>query len=84
METGKPTARLENWYVYCCSRGVLLCGEVFGHNRLTDGHGIHTSLVVALHNDTTAETLNTVYTLGKPAGDGELDRLKNVLEDYAQ
>ena len=60
----KPQAKIENWF-----RGEydLLYGEVYGHPKLPDGAFIRTSSVIKFDPNTKeAETLNTVYKLGKP------------------
>lgn len=60
----KKSARLENWYV---GDYDLIYGEVYGHPNFTDGTFIRTSRVVSLDKiNNKAETLNTMYELGKP------------------
>lgn len=68
-------AKLENWYVSSSNvspyaspeqRTMVVCGEVYGHLRFTDGHRITTSSVKEIHKDGLVETQNTLYKLGKP------------------
>jgi hypothetical protein len=65
----KQKARLENWYVMTFFGGQrCLIGEVYEHPRLSDGKEVATSAITDLDEvNNTAETQNTVYTLGKKA-----------------
>jgi hypothetical protein len=70
----KKTARLENWYRI---QGILI-GQVYGHPAFEDGKAICTSTIMKFGEDgTSAETVNTVYNLGK-----KLEGIRNEsLED---
>lgn len=57
----KQTAHLENWFRY----SNFLRGIVSNHPKIEDGKEIVTSLLISFNGET-AETMNTVYTLGKP------------------
>jgi hypothetical protein len=59
---------LEGWIITCISESrFVLEGVVTGHPRLTDGHLISTSYIVAIaHDDTWARTVSRYYRLGTP------------------
>lgn len=66
----KKSARLEDWYF----TGTTLIGKVYNHYKvsLVDGDPIITSEVVRFDKENNeAETLNTIYKLGKPYIDFE-------------
>lgn len=70
--------RLENWYVRKLELNhpyketellstSILNGDVYGHERFEDGTFIHTSSIKSINTITNkAQTLNTLYELGKP------------------
>ncbi len=62
----KQTAHLENWFYN--EAWNCLHGTVSGHPKLGDEVGIRTSSVLKIdYEKRTAETRNTLYTLGEPA-----------------
>jgi hypothetical protein len=64
----KKKAKLNNWSK--CPFSESLIGNVEGHynSELSDGEKVRTSRIVKLDEENnTAETLNTIYTLGKKA-----------------
>lgn len=66
----KPKARLEQWFV---GSNDNLHGKVYGHPdpEIKDGDEVTTSRVVRFDPETKkawAETQNTLYELGEPAG----------------
>lgn len=61
----KQTARIENWYVI---HGILF-GQCYDHPKIPDGSNIQTSGLAKFSSDgKTAETLNTIYSLGEKLG----------------
>lgn len=61
----KPTAHIENWF----KSGNVLFGTISKHIRQDDFHSKlqRTSMIVSFDpKNNRCETLNTVYTLGKP------------------
>lgn len=62
----KQTARLENWRMVGPKDKRTLMGDAYDHPRFAPGTFVRTSLLVKMEG-TTAETLNTIYTLGTPA-----------------
>lgn len=64
----KQKARLEEWCTTPTFDGkLLLRGKVYGHPLLIDGDFIYTTEIVKVHKEKgIVETLNTLYTLGKP------------------
>ncbi len=69
MSKIKQTARLEHWQTLpTMDNKLIMRGIVFGHPKLRDGDVIFTTQVVSVDTlNGVAETLNTRYTLGKPA-----------------
>lgn len=65
----KKQVRLENWKrCHINERIHFLEGEVYEHPEFPDGHTIFTSKILNIADDeSTAETLNTIYKLGKKA-----------------
>jgi hypothetical protein len=65
----KQKARLENWYILTYFSGQRsLIGEVYEHPLQPDGKEVATSRLLDLDEvNNTAETQNTIYTLGKKA-----------------
>ena len=62
--------RLENWYVGTIAYGKKevkwLCGNIYDDKRFIDGLPIRTSRLVKIDEENKiAETMNTVYKLGK-------------------
>jgi hypothetical protein len=78
-----PCASLTQWFI---ARVVFekviafaLCGYVYGHPRLRDGHPIMTSTLVELSSDESwARTLNTIYWLYDPVSADSIDSSWNV------
>ena len=64
LRDDRRNVRLEDWRLFPCKRNKILVGYVFGHPRLRDGRLIRTSLVLFM-TDSFAQTLNTMYELGK-------------------
>jgi hypothetical protein len=64
----KPTVRIENWKWRDPDREQL-CGQVYGHPHIEDGHNVVTSLVLNI-SDGIVETRNTIYALGKEDTNG--------------
>ncbi len=65
MEKAEKTkAKIEEWRLVTLPSWRFLTGKVYGHPIIADGKEIHTGKIISL-NDTEAETLNTVYVLGK-------------------
>ena len=67
----KPEARMEDWHLICSNMPSFhLIGVVFGHGRFLDGGIIVTSDLVDIRAHAAggirAETLNTIYHLGRP------------------
>lgn len=63
-ETEKQRARLVRWR----QEGDTLLGIVFDHPKLEDGTYVRTTPLVNIDLENhTAETQNTLYTLGAPA-----------------
>jgi hypothetical protein len=63
---------LENWALFkwwgSAHAGYVICGDVFGDSGWRDGDDLRTSLIVNIDVEKNeAETLNTIYKLGKPA-----------------
>jgi hypothetical protein len=80
-ETMRPSqeAMLSPWFVaridFSSHSEFVLCGYVYGHPRLEDGHMITTSSLLELSaDDCWARTRNTLYWLRDLAGPGEDDR----------
>ncbi len=62
----KQTATIKKWLIEKYSYGWILTGNVYGHPRITDGTWVRTSLLMIVNFTTgTAETMNTVYSLGE-------------------
>ncbi len=61
--------RLENWEIILYPTGHhVIVGYVYGDNAWREGQDIRTSVLVSVdEEDGVAETLNTIYTLGKKA-----------------
>lgn len=59
----KPTAIVQDWFIYQLPQGPVLCGKVYGHSRIEDDHHVRSSLILAIREEE-VETLNTVYKLG--------------------
>jgi hypothetical protein len=88
-ETTRPLqeAMLSPWLVarivFSSHSEFVLCGSVYGHPRLEDGHRITTSSLLELSaDDGWARTRNTLYWLQERAAPGEDDadfRLRLVL-----
>lgn len=65
MNTQKPVVRITGWELI---QGRIR-GRVFRHPRILDNHEAITSPILNIDNERgLAETLNTVYELGVPAG----------------
>ena len=64
----KKKAILDNWFsIDLPDGGTCLAGIVTGHAHLRDGEEIYTSRVIrVIPNAGIAETVNTLYVLGKP------------------
>lgn len=73
----KPLVRLEDWYVF---GGVMLAGAAIGHPKHPDGKRVHTSRIVRQLDDGTIETQNTLYTLGLPLHESQIQRLAEITE----
>lgn len=60
---------LEKWALHEVTNDrQIVWGTITGDDRFRDGDRIHTSLVLAVHEDANIlETRNTYYTLGEPA-----------------
>lgn len=78
---------LEGWALYKwwgSNEGYVICGDVYGDSGWRDGDDLRTSLIVSIDVEKNeAETLNTVYKLGKPALSEE-DLIKNFNEKVAE
>jgi hypothetical protein len=74
-----PCAALTKWFI---ARVILdefnelkLCGYVYGHRRLRNGHPTMTSTLVEMSSDDSwARTLNTIYWLFDPVSAGSIGR----------
>jgi hypothetical protein len=72
-------AVLERWFIarvdFDIGSEFVLCGRVFGHRRLRDGHLAMTSAVQQLAEDgSCARTLNTIYWLVDPIDSADIDQ----------
>lgn len=77
-------AVLRRWFIarldFESHSEFALCGHVYGHRRLRNGHPAMTSAVLELSSDDSwARTLNTVYWLFEPVGPDSMDRAWDVL-----
>ncbi len=60
----KLFADLDEWFIYNHpGDGLVICGTVFGHARIQDGHHLVSTSIVKIDKET-AETRNTYYSLG--------------------
>jgi hypothetical protein len=63
-----PQAELKRWFIarvdFVSHSEFVLCGYVYGHHRLRDGHPSMSSRIIELSaDDSWARTLNTLYWL---------------------
>lgn len=66
LMTAKQECRLENWRIARLKGKQILFGDVFGHPSLRDGTRVTTNNLLSFEEyGSRAETLNTVYHLGK-------------------
>lgn len=68
MKVKEHKGTINNWF-RC---GAIVIGETEGYPGVPDGTPITTSNVVAIKGNS-LETRNSMYTLGTPAPDGEID-----------
>lgn len=73
-----PQAALKRWFIaridFVSHSEFVLCGYVYSHLRLRDGHPSMSSPLIELSaDDSWARTLNTLYWLFDPAEQGGID-----------
>jgi hypothetical protein len=73
-----PQAALKRWFIarvdFVSHSEFVLCGYVYSHHRLRDGHPSMSSPLIELSaDDSWARTLNTLYWLFDPAAQSVLD-----------
>jgi hypothetical protein len=70
METKKAHAHLDSWVFTLVAGHPVLFGTVKGHPGHQEGAHVRTSKIVKVDLQAgTAETLNTIYTLGESLAD---------------